>query len=801
MKRVRKWLARITVGLLILAIILTSTATCLVFRSWPQTSGTIQASGLQAPVEVFRDKWGVPNIYAENEHDLFFAQGYVHAQDRLWQMEMMRRLGSGTLSEIVGEQTVNLDRYMRTFGLRRAAEQSFPDLNSESRTVLDAYAGGVNAYIETHRDRLPLEYTILGISPTPWTSVDSMLVGNILALDMSLNLDEERLRAQVVAQIGESAAEELFQPDKNMPFIVPEGMNSYGWLKNTPEEFATVKKWLGAKPFLSWGSNNWVVHGSRTATGKPLLANDTHLGLQMPSVWYENGLHSGRFNSMGFTVPGVPLIIFGHNERIAWGGTNLDPDVQDYYIEKLDDQKNPTQYEFIGQWYKLETIAETIKVKGAQPVSFTIFLTRHGPIMNLIGVVKNDEEPRALRWNLYEGNKVFNSLIQLNLASNWNEFHAALQDWDALSQNMVYADVEGNIGYQATGLIPIREPKHQGIVPVPGWTGEYEWQGFVPYDELPAFLNPQDGFVATANNQVTPDDYPYQLSYKYFPGYRALRINNLLFQSEKLTPADMRTIQADTYSLSAEALHPMLLAIIKPENELQTKTLAQLKTWDLYLETDRVGASIFETWYQFMIYNTLSDDLGDDLAKWYQQDTPTGETTLLEWMADPKTSWFDDVNTTQQETRDEIVQRSFADAVKWLSDRYGEDPDQWQWGKVHTTTFINDPLGESGIPVIDALVNGGPVASSGGLSTVNQSWYSWPDQPFNAFHGTSQRMIIDLSDWDLMLDVNSTGQSGHLFHPNFKDQISMWQKVEYRSMPFTRAAVEKNANAILILTP
>lgn len=801
MRLVHKWFARIIIGLLILATILTSTAIWLVFRSWPQTSGTIQVSGLQAPAQIFRDKWGVSNIYAQNEHDLFFGQGYVHAQDRLWQMELIRRLGSGTLSEIIGEQTVGVDRYMRTIGLRRTAEQSLPKLNGESRAILDAYIEGVNAFIETHRDRLPVEYAILGVSPEPWTATDSMLVGNILALNMSLNQQEEILRAQIVAKIGETDAGKLFQPDKNMPIIFPEGVNDYRWLKNAPDKYSAVKKWLGTDPFVSWGSNNWVVQGSHTTTGKALLANDTHLGLQMPSVWYENGLHGGRFNSTGFTIPGVPLIIFGHNQRIAWGGTNLDPDVQDYYIEKLNDRKNPTQYEFMGQWHKLETATETITIKDAQPLIFTVFLTRHGPIMNFAELANADEEPMALRWNLYEGSKVFNSIIQLNLANDWDEFHAALDDWDTLSQNIVYADVDGNIGYQATGLIPIRGPQHQGVVPVPGWTGEYEWQGFVPYDELPAFSNPQNGFISTANNQVTPDDYPYQLSYRYFSGYRALRIASLLSKPEKLTSADMGTIQADTYSLSAEALRPGLLAILKPENELQAKALDQLTTWDLYLETDRVGASIFETWYLFMVHNTLGDELNDDLANWYQANIPTGETTLLEWMSDPNTPWFDNVNTPQQETRNEIVQSSFAEAVNWLSEHYGGDPGQWEWGKIHTTTFINDPLGRLGNPLVNALVNGGPIASSGGISTINQSWYSWPDQPFNAFHGTSQRMIIDLSDWDLMLNVNSTGQSGHLFHPNLKDQISLWQKAEYRSMPFTRNAVEKNATAILTLTP
>lgn len=798
MKRLRIWLVRLGSLLLVLAVLLGVIGTVFVRRSWPETSGTLQIAGLENRVEILRDQWGVPNIYAQNDHDLFFAQGYSHAQDRLWQMELIRHLASGTLSEVVGADTLELDRYMRTLGLRRIAEQSWSKLDEDSRKFLEIYAAGVNAYIESHRDRLPVEYTILGLSPEPWTPVDSMVVGNILALNMGLNREEELLRAEVVAKVGEQSAQQLFQPDGNMPSIVPAGIQNFDGLRNAPVDLSMVKTWL-ADPFLGWGSNNWVVHGNRTGTGSPLLANDTHLGLQMPSVWYENGLHGGRFDSTGFTVPGVPLVVFGHNQYLAWGGTNLDPDVQDFYIEKLDDRKKPTQYEFMGKWLDLQAIPETIKVKGGQPVDFSVYLTRHGPIMNLETA---NEEPMALRWNLYEDSRVFNAIIQVNLAKDWKDFHAALRDWDTLSQNFVYADLEGNIGYQAAGKIPIRNAQHSGKEPIPGWSGEYEWQGYIPYEKLPSFLNPPAGFIATANNKVGPDDYPYQLSYQYFPGYRALRINQLLSATEKATPADMRTIQADTYSLAAEALRPYLVTAAQPQTELESKALDEMKAWDLYLETDRVGASIYEAWYMFLIQDTVNDELGNGLGGWYQQDIRTNEPTMVEWMKDPHTVWFDDVTTSaQKETRDDIIRRSFGEAVKWLSDHYGGDPQQWQWGRIHTTTFINDPLGRSGIPVLESLVNAGPIASPGDMSTVNQAWYGWPDQPFGVFHGTSQRMIIDLSNWDLMLAVNSTGQSGHLFHPNSKDQISMWQKVEYHPVPFTRAAVEKSAQAILTLIP
>ena len=797
MKLVWKWVARIVTILLVLVVIVTSAGAWLVFRSWPQESGTIQVSGLKAKVEVLRDKWGVPNIYAQNEHDLFFAQGYVHAQDRLWQMEMIRRLASGTLSELIGEPTLDIDRYMRIMGLRRVAEQSWPKLSSETHTFLENYAAGVNAYIETHRDRLPVEYTLLGASPTAWTPIDSLMVGNMLALQMGLNQNEEFLQAQIAAKVGEARAKQLFQPDKDNPSIVPPGVKNYNWLQNKSAELANIEKWLGSSRW-SWGSNNWVVSGSHTQSGKPFLANDTHVGLQAPSVWYENGLHGGRFDVAGFVVPGIPLVVLGHNKYIAWGITNLDPDVQDNYIEKLDDRKNPKKYEFMGKWYDLTTISEKIPVKGSQPVDLTILLTRHGPIVNLN---KENEEPIALRWSLYEGSQVANSIIQLNMAKNWSEFHTALHDWDVLSQNFVYADIDGNIGYQTAGNIPIRGKQHAGTVPVPGWTGEYEWQGFIPYEELPSFSNPETGFIASANNKVTPDDYPYQLCSQYYPGFRAVRINDLLSNKYNLTSADMRSIQMDTYSLSAQALRPYLLSIIKPADDLQAKALDQLKAWDLYMEADRVGAPIYDTWFLFMLKDTISDEIGDDLEPWYQQDISTNEALMIEWMADPNTAWFDDVKTPTHETRDDMVQKSFADAVKWLSEHYGADPSQWKWGKLLTKSLTNAPIGQSGIPIIESFFNGGPVAASGGCSTINQSCYQWPEPAFNAVHGASQRLIMDLSDWNQTMAVNSTGQSGHIFHPNFKDQIPMFQAGEYHLLSFTRSAVEKNTQATLILEP
>ena len=376
MKRIRKLLARVVIVLLVLAIILAGVGVWFVRRPWPQVNGTVSVSGLSSPVEVLRDQWGVPNIYAKNEHDLFFAQGYVHAQDRLWQMEVNRRLSSGTFSEVVGPPLIGLSILMRTLGLRRAAEQSWAKMDSDSRAILEAYADGVNAYIQSHRDQLPIEFTILGDNPEPWTPIDTLTWGNMMAYQMGANHRLEIVRSRVAAKLGEKAMQQLFPPfAKDTPSILSSTVNSFILPTNLIFAFNDADKWLG-NPALTWGSNNWVIQGNRTTTGMPILANDTHTDLQMPSPWYENGLHGGRFDSVGFTFPGTPLIIIGHNQHLAWGITNMEPDVQDLYLEKLNASEDPTQYEFMGKWYDLEVIQEPVKVKGMQdPIPWRVYLT------------------------------------------------------------------------------------------------------------------------------------------------------------------------------------------------------------------------------------------------------------------------------------------------------------------------------------------------------------------------------------------------------------------------------------------
>ncbi len=793
MQKIGRILGILFVAVLILVLVAGSGAYLFVRRTFPTVNGTIKVTGLYQPVTVIRDRWGVPHIYAENHHDLFFAQGYVHAQDRLWQLEFNRRIGSGTLSEILSEATLDTDKFLRTVGLRRAAEKDWEILDPEIRRLLQDYADGVNAFTKSHLDRLPLEFTLLGFEPEPWTPLDTLTWGKVMSWQLGGNWRTELLRAKLIAHLGEDKAQDLLPPYPDVgPFIIPPEAHSYADLGNPAmANLDPVARWLSADgPGI--GSNNWVVAGSLTASGKPLLANDPHLGIQLPSIWYEIGLHGGEFDVVGVSFPGAPAVIIGHNARIAWGVTNLGPDVQDLYLEKLN-PADPNQYEFMGRWEDLEIVTEEIAVKGQDPVTIQVRLTRHGPLLN--DVVDGLEQPTALRWTALDAIKLFQSVARINLAQDWESFRDALRYWDAPSQNFVYADIDGNIGYQSPGRIPIRA-KGDGTVPVPGWTGEYEWAGYIPFDDLPFVYNPPTHFVVTANNKVVPDDYPYLLATEWSPGCRAQRITELLTAkaaSAPLTPDDFRDIQADVYSLPGEFLAPFVLEI-SPENDLQKRALGQVREWDYVNSTDSPGAGVLAVFSQEIAQAIFADELGEELFDDYGGHLPAIEAIL----ADAGSPWLDDVTTSATETRQEIVQRAFAKTVDRLSDRFGNRPETWTWGRLHTATFVHDPLGQSGIGLLERLVNKGPFPMGGSGYTVNNTGYN---REFEQRTVASYRQIVDVSDWGNSRSQHTTGQSGQPMHKHYADMIQPWRAVEHHVMLFTREQVEAEQEAELILQP
>ncbi|MFN2147690.1 MAG: penicillin acylase family protein, partial [Anaerolineales bacterium] len=630
----------------------------IVRRSFPQTDGTLQLPGLQASVDVFRDSYGVPHIYASNPHDLFMAQGYVHAQDRFWQMEFWRRIGSGRLSEILGPGALDQDRFIRTVGWFRTAQEEEKLLSDSDRAVLQAYADGVNAYIDSHRGKLGLEFTILGLTgvkfdPEPWTPVNSLSWGKVMAWDLSGNRDSELLRANIITRLGLPALKELMPGyPADYPVIVSEALNE-ATLAAVPDSAFDLHA-FGTGNDL--GSNNWVISGQRTESGKPILANDPHLGIQMPSIWYEAGLHCQPvgadcpYNVVGGSFAGVPGVIIGHNEHIAWGVTNLGPDVQDLFIENVNPE-NPDQYEFRNRWEDMQIIEERIQVSGQdEPEVLRVRITRHGPIINdVIGGIEQDWsygwQPMALSWTALQPGTIVKSVLMLDRASNWDEFREALRSWDTPSQNFVYADVEGNIGYQAPGRIPIRA-QGDGTLPVPGWSGTYEWIGYIDFDQLPRSFNPEKGYIATANNAVVGPDYPYFLSADWDPGYRARRISEMIEAKEKLTVADIQAIQGDDMPLWAVDILPSILALAPSEPE-QAQALDMLRAWDGQAVRDSAPAALFEAFRNHLITRVFEDEAGEQLLDHARGEMMVALETLLQ---QPDSHWFDDIRTPEVET-------------------------------------------------------------------------------------------------------------------------------------------------------
>jgi penicillin amidase len=540
-----------------------------------------------------------------------------------------------------------------------------------------------------------------------------------------------------------------------------------------------------------------VVHGSRTESGKPILANDTHLGLGMPSTWYENALHGGRFDVIGFSMPAMPTVVIGHNGSIAWGITSMATDVQDLYRERLDDPANPTRYELRGESRELAVVEEEIPVKGGEAVRHRVLATHHGPLINDLFESLKGGEPLALAWTALAGTTLFRALIDLDLASDWESFHGALSHWQAPALSFVYADVDGNIGYQAAGRHPLRAAGHDGRSPVAGWTGELDWQGSIPYEEMPRDLNPPAGFLAAANNKVIGGEYPYPLTHDWADPRRERRLTEVLTESARLSLADTRRLAADTHSLLAEDLRLYLLAA-EPGSDLERRALEELRSWDLADEPDRVGATIFYTWQWRLLRRLVADELGESLYAEYER-IPLQEFSIaVEMVADPTNPWFDDRSTPEAEGRDQVVQKSFEDTVAWLAERLGPDPGTWNWGRLHSITFVHAPLGQSGIGPLEAIFNSDTLPARGGPFTVNAGTPSFA-RPFAVVSGPSQRFIADLADLESSLAVNSTGQSAHVFHRHREDQVRMWQEVQYHPLHFDRGRLE--VEAVLTLAP
>jgi penicillin amidase len=760
-------------------------------RRYPLYDGVVMAPGLGAEVQIYRDRWGVPYIYAQNANDLFGAQGYVHAQDRLWQMDFQRRAGHGRLAEVLGESALASDRFFRTLGLGRAAAREWVLLDETTRAALQAYAAGVNAFLQDHRDRLPIEFTLLDFEPEPWEPLDSLVWGKMMAWSQGFNWSVELLHARLIATLGQARAAELAPlcADDVSLALLPE-VAGYASLAHT-----TLPNLPCGEPGL--GSSGWVVDGTLTANGHPLLANDLYLPVGLPAWWYEIGLHGGGYEVAGFSLPGMPGVIVGHNAHIAWGLTNALADTQDLYLERLN-PVDPRQYEYRGEWLEIKVIREEIAIKDRpEPMVLQVRLTHHGPLLN--DVVDGLETPISLRWTGFDSSSLFPAVLGLNQSGDWASFRAALADWTAVPQNLAYADTKGNIGYQLAGGIPIRA-QGQGSVPVPGWTGEYEWIGQVPFDKLPYALNPPAHYVVTDNSGIASNDDATFFPAQWDAPSHTRRIADLIRISDRHTLASFRTIQADVYALMAEPLMPHLLAL-EPQGWLQERVTRDLmRDWDYRLTPESGAAAVFEVFYRQLIKAVWADELGTALFHEYLRYGNAHRQAMERILSDVDNSWFDDVTTPAREMRDDILRRAFAAALDELGRHYGDLHTNWHWGDLHGVTFVHQPLGENGVVPLEWLVNRGPYPVGGSLFTINAEAFSFT-APFDVVYGPTGRQIVDLGDWNNSQSQVSPGQSGHPFHRHYDDQIRPWISVEPHPMPWTREVVEKAHVALLVLQP
>lgn len=818
MRRARQIGLGILVLLLLVVVAGSAYGVALVRRPFPQTDGTLTVAGLGDEVHIYRDDFGIPHIYAGTTEDLFFAQGYVHAQDRFWQMEFWRHVSAGRLAEIAGEPLVESDKFIRTMGWNRLAKETLAYYESnepEMMTVLDAYSAGVNAYIEANRGHLSFNLSVLQLvnkpwEVEPWTPLDTVGWGIVMSDDLSGNWEDELQRGELTAALGEEMANALMPLyPANRPVIVPlepltpttrlEGGATVAWERVNRSIVGEVPAtgWaLGADEFV--GSNNWVIHGDHTDTGMPLLADDPHLSIQMPSIWYEIGLHAPGWDVTGFSFAGVPGVILGHNERIAWGVTNGTVDVQDLFIERVNPD-NPRQYEFMGEWRDMTVIEETIRVNGGDPVTLEVLETHHGPIIS--DLVDGASDVIAFRWTAQEPSRLLKSVLEMNRAQNFDEFRAALRYWDVPAQNFVYADVDGNIGYQLPGLIPVRRAG-DGLLPVPGWTGEYEWEGWVPYGDMPTRFNPPEGYIVTANNAVVDENYPYILEQAWDNGDRAQRITDLIEQTldeqGQISAEDIARIHMDSYSLLAASYQPLLAGLSSDDPDVQA-ALEQLQGWDGQLRRDSVPAALWELFYYHLAPATLGDELGE-MAEDYLGNSSPQRVLFHRLATQPDAAWWDDTTTPATETRDAILLQALAETVAWFNENVGGEMETWQWGKLHTATFVSNPLGQSGVGPLEDFVNRGPFPVDGGSSAVNANGWSWSSPAAVRGH-VSMRMIVDLADFERSQAVHSTGQSGHPSHPHYLDMFDLWQNGRYHPMLWGRERVEAEAADHLILQP
>ena len=791
-----------------------------IYRPLPQMDGTVSLPGLQHEVTVERDHWGVPHIRAGSLEDLEEAQGYVMAQDRLWQMDLLRRVARGQLSEILGPATLSIDKDFRMLGFSRAANRDVAQMDAESRKLMEAYARGVNIFIEEHQDRLPVEFTLLRYKPLPWQPSDTLAISGYMYRTLTDTRERELNRAKVMERAGADRAKDLFSEEAAMDHFVvgdPNTLNDGSQrsasdsdedddddmepdtvLKasctgadgiSTPDSSPDLTSALlpAVQKFLDesrneirqgLGSNNWVVSGAHTATGKPLLANDTHLELTIPSIWYEVHLTAPGWNVKGLTLPGAPMVIIGHNERIAWGFTNDGADVQDLYLETFNPAASE-EYRVNGSWTKAQVFDERIRVKGAPDEHLKVVVTRHGPV-----VARDGDKAYAMRWTATEPGGLANSYNWLGHARNWKEFREVMKQVWGPGQNAVYADVDGNIGYIMAARVPIRK-KGRGEVPVPGDTDDYEWTGYIPFEQLPQALNPESGLIVTANARVAGPNYKPYLTDRWEEPFRTARIYDLLHDRRDLRPEDMLKVQTDTYSYPHVFLADQLIEAaraVKPKDARAQKLIDGLRDWNGIAEADSPEISFLHAVRRAAIEIILEPFLGKETALYQWRSI----TFLQKILTNRPAKWLPAVFKSY----DDLLIAAADQAVARLAEQSGSQRIQdWAWKRFNSLDMVH-PLGRTGL--LRKILS---------ITDKPQSGTGYSIRAATKTHGPAMRFVANPADWDNSILLIPAGQSGQPGSSHYSDQFPYWYEGKPIFAPFSDAAEAAARKHSLILKP
>ena len=756
-------------------------------QSQPQLDGTLPVSGPTGDVEILRDPWGIPHIYAGTPNDAYFGLGFVHAQDRLFQMEQQRRLSQGRLSEVLGPVTVGHDKFLRLLGLHRAARASVAALDPAAREALDAYASGVNAYMATHEGALAPELALLRVDPDPWSAADTVAWLKVMALHLSGNWREEALRAAMTARLGPEMAASFFPgTPADAPVIIDEARGG--------DLLALAGLLRELLPPSGNGSNNWVVDGRHTASGRPLLANDPHLGLSIPAAWYLAHLEAPGLRVAGATLPGLPLVIVGANERLAWGVTNAGPDTQDLFIERLAPD-DPGRYLTPEGTEPFAVREETIGVRLADDERVVMLETRHGPVLTGIreeaGFPSSRGEAVALAWTmLRDDDRSVEAGLALHVARDWNDFVASGRAYAGPMQNIVYADRRGNIGLLSPALVPIRK-SGEGLLPAEGWTGEADWIGHIPYDDLPRLLNPGTGIIATANDRPVGDDYPYLLGHRWQPGYRSGRIREVLRGGGGHDLESFAALQRDTRSAFAAALLPTALDA-EPRTDDGRGLQGRLRGWDGDMAAELVAPTVFHAWYREFTRLIYEDDLGELFrdAWWFR---PTFVLALAE--TDPH-GWCANAGTGEDTTCRDLAGMAFDRAAAFLAERFGRDAAAWAWGDVHALRLRHRLFGPA--PVLGGLT-GVDAPLGGGRYTVATAGYVFDsdERAFETVHGPALRAVVDMAEPVTGYFVVLPGQSANPFSPYYDNMVDRWLANDPIAIPFDRDRIDVRRRLLL----